>query len=285
MKTSWKISLALSLCAIVLPLRAIELPPVAYIGRITGWEGINATLTDPNATIEMRRVDNNCLLAQENLITVEGVRENYALQIPMTSDANPEYGQRNLAVYLKAFISGIAYTSPQLSLPASGSLVSYDLAFATDNNKNGVADEYEEEMENFYLPDAGITDPYDADADYDNDGMSNRDEYYAGTDPLNAKDKLAIINFTPNAANGKTAVEFIVSRGHSYAIKESENLSENFEETTFALTTEEGAPAYKRLNTTDATATATIYLLPTDATQQFIRVAVDIVPINTEENQ
>lgn len=267
---------------LALTLVAVELPSVTYIGRITNAEGIDPSLTDSDATIRLLRTDNQHCLAQSAISALEPTRYNYRLYAPMTDDtASTTYGKVDLAVAFQVTMSGKTYTSSGLALPQPGTLVQYDLAFATDANQNGVADAYEEEMELFEMPAAGVEGPYDADADYDGDGMSNRDEYYAGTDPLNAADRLAVVTLTPNALEGHTAVEFIISQGHSYGIKTADSLADGLTEKPFRVVPQTGERLYHRLNVgKNAAATATVYLLPEAVTSKFIRVMVDTVPLS-----
>lgn len=280
MKIAIKSSLMAMAGLLFFPLMALEIPAVTYIGRITDPEGLEPSLADPHAQVKIRRVDNQALLAEGMIYPIANTRYNYIVNVPMTTlSENDAYGKTEVQVQLEVKIGSSSFTSTALALPEAGTLVKYDLAFATDANQNGVADEYEEMI----APDMaveGIDGPYDADADYDGDGMSNRDEYYAGTDPFNEHDKLAIIAFRPNDTNQHTAVEFIIARGHSYALKAGEKINESLSEVAFRTEPVEQAATYQRLNVTSTyEATATVYLLPEEATSKFVRVKVDTVPL------
>lgn len=278
MKSILHAFLVLLLMVVGVQLFAVELPAVTFIGRITDPEGLEPSLADPNASVLLCRADNQAALARGNIQPISNTRFNYVIHSPMTDQLEDVlYGQSSVGVHLKITIGDREFTSPKLVLPEAGTLVKYDLAFATDANGNGVADEYEE-MLGPDMAAEGIDGPYDADADYDGDGMSNRDEYYAGTDPFNAADRLAIVALTPKAKNDHTAVEFIIARGHSYAVKAGDNLASALEETRFRTAPDASAATYERLNVASTyEATAVLYLLPDDATKKFIRVAVDAI--------
>lgn len=264
------------------PLAAVELPSVTYLGRVTNWAGMEASLANPNARIQVFRSDTDVLLAATTIGIIGDSRYNYTVHIPMTLTPDADYGQQGLSICFKAEVDNTVYTSPRFTLPEAGTLVKYDIAFATDENGNGVADEYETELEAFEMPENGISGSYDADADYDGDGISNRDEYYAGTDPFWAEDRLAVTAFNPKAEADHIEVEFIASSGRNYLIEKTVTLSETFAEEPFRLEAKDGAKAYERLNA-ETDRTAKVYLLPSDANSAFIRVAVDIVPVTKPE--
>lgn len=265
------------------PVLAVEVPSVTYLGRITNWAGMEASLVNPNARIQAFRSDNNALLASTSIDAIGQSRYNYALHVPMTLTADESYGQQGISIYFKAKIDHAIYLSPRLILPQAGSLVKYDIAFATDANNNGVADEYEADVEAFDMPAAGIEGPYDADADYDGDGISNRDEYYAGTDAFWSKDRLAITHFKPKGEEGYTEVAFIASNGRNYRIKSGEHVEdEALGEVAFSLEPIENSKTYERFNA-EGDQTVKVYLLPLEAKARFIRVAVDVVPIEPSE--
>ena len=62
------------------------------------------------------------------------------------------------------------------------------------------------------------------DADPDNDGMSNHDEYIAGTGPKDAKSRLEIRMIQVNAAGGQLSVYFHSAPNRSYRLLQSPNV-------------------------------------------------------------
>jgi len=86
-----------------------------------------------------------------------------------------------------------------------------------DSNGNGLPDAWQRT----YFGTLGV----DPNADPDGDGMSNKQEYIAGTNPTNSADKLLITDFntTPGGSNISLTWSSVPTR--SYFIQKSLNLS------------------------------------------------------------
>jgi hypothetical protein len=88
-----------------------------------------------------------------------------------------------------------------------------------DSDSDGIPDGWE----SFYG--LNSNDPTDADDDFDGDGMTNRQEYIAGTDPSNAASIFRITSFSHNRVAGSAALTFSSVNGRLYRIEYSDNLA------------------------------------------------------------
>ncbi len=211
--------------------QALSLPPYVCVGRILNYEMLNiAELTD-TATISVYKADGT-LLASANVANMEDSINNYRLLVPMATVSSSKaavYGETLKATVSyagKDYPSLESFTLNEAGLPGEANV--HNLVLCTDADpKNGIADEYETVMQALWREASG--DPnalYDPDADYDGDGISNRKEYEAGTDPLSAADKFEIIAFAPAPDKPEfLAITFIVSRAKSYQLRDTATLT------------------------------------------------------------
>jgi len=118
-------------------------------------------------------------------------------------------------------------SSAGLSAPNDpGSALRLDFSLGTDSDSDGIPDEWELQQ----LLNSGIEagsegynlDRFSGDGDFDNDGLTDRQEYLAGT--------FAYLNFDTMAfrvlaldEEGKLQVQFLAVEGHSYSFEGSSN--------------------------------------------------------------
>lgn len=108
-----------------------------------------------------------------------------------------------------------------------------DLVSTTDTNGDGIDDDYEAAMQ-VWMATYGIEGTYDPDADYNGDGISNRDHYHAGTDPFAGAtpeppvgDDLVISAaslVTMSTGDGFIQIHFYAFENHTYAVLSTTNL-------------------------------------------------------------
>jgi hypothetical protein len=156
---------------------------------------------------------------------------NYRLQVPMdaglTADAyKPTALRPTVAFRLKVRIGSITYLPIELagnysSLGKPAQSTRVDLTLGEDLDGDGLPDAWERMLLAALGADLTIQDIHPND-DADNDGLSNLQEYLAGTYAFDPQDgfSLAIVD----AVNGNPVLEFLAIRGRSYALEASQDL-------------------------------------------------------------
>ena len=106
---------------------------------------------------------------------------------------------------------------------------------------------------------------YDAAADWDGDGISNYEEYKAGTNPFDASDLLRITDFKPGTE--ATILKFEYAGGHLYALDSTRSLTNKTWNAASFSVDSPSAPGRTRFsmpgNEYEDIGEATIYLAPT----------------------
>lgn len=154
---------------------------------------------------------------------------NYRLTVPMDSARSTKIDftsgaslRQSQPFRLKVMIGDIAYLPIEMVLsrpigePAGTSRL--DLTLGVDTDGDGLPDAWE--IANGLDP----NDPNDADRDADGDGISNRNEYLAGTYAFDANDGFQLTLSEVN--NGNTILEFFAIRGRTYTVQSSTNLQQ-----------------------------------------------------------
>ncbi len=156
---------------------------------------------------------------------------NYRMQIPMdaglTADAyKPTALRPTVAFRLKVRIGSTTYypievaaNYSDLGKPAQSTRM--DLTLGEDLDGDGLPDAWERALLAALGGDLTLQDIRPND-DADNDGLSNLQEYLAGTYAFDPQDgfRLAIVG----AVNGNPVLEFLAIRGRSYALEASSDL-------------------------------------------------------------
>ena len=119
--------------------------------------------------------------------------------------------------------------SPTWATPAAGTLQRRDYTLGEDADGDGLPDAWELwTMElNPRAGEAGEPDDlasFKPDADSDRDGMSNLQEFLAGTDPFSATDLFSIVGFEPVPGTGLAALTFKTSVDRLYHVLVSETV-------------------------------------------------------------
>lgn len=153
---------------------------------------------------------------------------NYRLAVPMDSARSPKIDytsggslRRTQPFQLKVQIGNIIYlpiemvSSRPIGEPAGTSRL--DLTLGIDTDGDGLPDVWE--LANGLNPNWA-----DADEDADGDGLSNRNEYLAGTYAFDPSDGFRLALTSVNA--GASRMEFLAIRGRTYTIQASPDLQQ-----------------------------------------------------------
>ena len=207
---------------------------------------------------------------------------NFVLQIPLSTtatDSTVAVGDQLNCVLIQE--TGLALAASPITVGNANAVSSLVLEFVnmqSYTNSAGttvnVPAEYVDTIAAM-LEDEGIEgEDYDPFADYDHDGVSNYNEYRAGTDPFNPDDKLEVKAYTASQS-APHAISFEYVGGHIYGV-----------ETTLSLTNPQWALQKVKKTETDSeheqimpsddeedVGLATIYVVPAEgATSQFFKL-------------
>ena len=233
-KWVYLLSLAFALLgAVAAPVQ--ELYPFDIVGRIVNADNV---AYDASAGIVMRVRDANGRLLAQTVVRDPGGNSpwNFVLEIPIASERAIGYAMTGDAFQLSAKLGDKVYTgliaSEDATIGKAGDRLTLKVMLAEDVNGNGIADSYEEAMLDEMWA-AEIDGDYDPEADYDGDGVSNRAEYLAGTDPFDADDFFHVVNVAATESSGSGspstnlfAITFEANAGRSYGVLASSELTE-----------------------------------------------------------
>ena len=262
--------------------QAGALPPYTFVGKISNYSG---TPYGTNSTVEIRVKNLGGELLAKTAIRVSTESPyNYRLTVPVASAPAAGYATTGESLLFEVYDGvGMTYTSlvpaEQALVGEPGGITVVNFSLSVDANDNGVPDQYENYL-SYLMALQGLAGPYDPDADSDGDGFSNRAEFLAGTNPLNAADRLTIAAGgaynSGITGDGLFAITFVTAAGRTYSIRSTTNLTamtgaprEPFKADPSAA----GTQTY--LHTSDQQADiVTVYLVP-QGTTRFYQVVVE----------
>ena len=252
-----------------------------YKGTLKDWQ--NKVLTS-SAPVTVQAVSaNGTVIASTKVADPSADGYNFLLQIPLSStatDYTAAVGDTLRCVLVRD--TGLSFAVDPLTVGEANTVSEVSLAFVnmreytstTDPGKTvGVPVEYLDTIAS-WMEAYEIDGDYDPFADYDDDGVSNYDEYRAGTNPFDPSDKLAITAYAASQT-ALHSISFEYVGGHIYGVA-----------TTLSLTNPEWAAQPVKESETDADhaqvmpsakdddeGVATIYVVPAEgATSQFFKL-------------
>ena len=210
--------------------QAGALPPYTFVGKVSNYSGMPYG-TNSAVEIRVKNLDGE-LLARTGIRVTDESPYNYRLSVPVASADAAGYATTGESLVFEVYDgAGTTYTS---LVPAEQALVGdpggigvINFSLSVDANDNGIPDQYENYI-SYLMAVQGLTGSYDPDADSDGDGFSNRAEFLAGTDPLNAADRLHIAAAdaynSGMTGDGLFAITFVTAAGRTYSVKATADL-------------------------------------------------------------
>ena len=256
-----------------------------YKGTLKDWQ--NKVLSASSGVTIQAVATNGVILASTNVTDPTTDGYNFLLQVPLSTvatDSTAAIGdslncvilQRSEGAPTTTNITTKALVVGEADAVSTVSLVFVDMKTYTNDTTKAVVQipaEYVQEIVSM-MPDEGVAGDYDPFADYDNDGVSNYDEYLAGTNPFDASDKLAITGYAASES-APHAITFEYVGGHVYGVATTLSLSNPEWKTQGVKTSETAAESDQVVPSSDADdiGKATIYVVPAErATSQFFKM-------------
>ena len=260
--------------------QAGALPPYTFVGKVSNDSGIPYG-TNSSVEIRVKNLGGE-LLAKTAIRVSEESPYNYRLAVPVASVAAAGYATTGESLIFEVYDgAGTTYTSlvpaEQAVVGDPGGISVIDFSLSVDDNDNGVPDQYENYL-SYLMALQGLAGPYDPDADSDGDGFSNRAEFLAGTDPLNAADRLTITAasaYKPGIGGDEFfAITFVTAAGRTYSVRATARLEATGDAVREPFRVNPAATPQTYLHTpSDQAEAATIYLVPQDAARFYQIVA------------
>jgi len=262
--------------------QAGALPPYTFVGKVSNYSG---TPYGTNALVEIRvKSLGGVLLAKAGIRIADESPYNYRLTVPVASAPATGYATTGESLVFEVYDGvGTTYTS---LVPANKAVVSepggisiLNFSLSVDANENGIPDQYEDYI-SYLMYLQGLPGSYDPEADTDGDGFTNRAEFLAGTDPLNAADRLVITAASAynsgTTGDGLFAITFVTAAGRTYSVKATADLAAMRDAGREPFRVDPAATGTQTyLHTpSDQAAAVTLYLVP-EAAARFYQIVVE----------
>ncbi|MDD4101849.1 MAG: hypothetical protein PHU80_04365 [Kiritimatiellae bacterium] len=261
----------------------VALPPFTYTGRL--MNNLRVAYTE-GVTIYARNT-NGVLLARAPVFAPDISVRNYALSVPLASAPTEKTAVVGERLVFEVDDGSTLWVEqalmPDNTVGNPGAVAVADIVLVTDTNGNGVDDTYESMIETLRYELDGLYEQYDANADYDKDGVPNGQEYLAGTDPLSDAETFVIDemqNLAPTIAiqSSRAVIRFYATRGRTYSVVSSTSLDNpQWQAQPFRLTDSESA-AVSEVYYSPASVEqegSVIFYVPSGAEAMFYRLRVE----------
>ena len=250
-------------------------------GTLKDWQ--NKVLTSDAAVTIQAVATNGTVIASTTVANPSADGYNFLLQIPLSTtatDSTAAVGDTLNCVLIQD--SGLSLAVDPLVVGEANAVSEVSLAFVnlqsytstnTPPTTVSVPSEYVESIA-AWMDVFEISGSYDPFADYDGDGVSNYDEYRAGTNPFDASEKLAIRAYSATRSD-LHSISFEYVGGHVYGVATTRSLT-NPEWTTQPVKKSETDAEQEQVMPSaeeDAVGSETIYVVPAEgATSQFFKL-------------
>ena len=256
----------------------IVLPTFTFAGRVTDYAHIGY---DADQNVEIRAKDEKgALVAKTKTSTGGNTAYNFALDIPLASEPAGGYvtpGTKLVFEFVdpdgKIYTGLVAEGDSSVGRP--GGIRELKIALATDADGDGIPDEYVDTLG--YLMWINEKESYDPNADWDGDGASNRDEYVAGTNPFDPKDRLSVREMAEEKGyEDYLKFSFLANQGRSYSVDTADDLKDPAWRQTVFIDADDGTEkSHLNVSPTKAAAYRAVYVRKENVKQQFWKLKVE----------
>ena len=237
MKQSRKLASSLTFLLAVLGtasvFAAVNFPIGTHLvkGTLKDWQ--NKVLSSTAAVTVQAVATNGTVIASTKVANPTEDGYNFLLQIPLSSTATDSTAAVDDELNcVLAQDSGLSLAVSPIKVGEANTVSTVALAYVnmkdyTSTNGTGTTASVPAEYVDTIAPwmeAYEIEGDYDPFADYDNDGASNYDEYRAGTNPFDDKDKLAILDYAA-PQNALHPITFEYSGGRVYGVSTALSLT------------------------------------------------------------
>ena len=247
-------------------------------GTLKDWQ--NKVLTSTDAVTIRAVATNGTPIASTKVANPSADGYNFLLQIPLSTtatDTTAAIGDTLNFVLVQE--SGLSLSASPITVGEANAVSSAVLtlvnmkSYTKDGTTVSVAEEYVDGIAP-WMEAYGLEGDYDPFADYDGDGVSNYDEYRAGTNPFDDSDKLAITAYAaPKDAPHPISFEYV--GGHIYGVTTTLSLEQPQWALQKVKKTETDAEHEQIMPSDDEddVGETTIYVVPAEgATSQFFKL-------------
>lgn len=223
-------SIALALACAAAPAGAVPQAPVITYGLVRDEYGVPFTKAS-DVTLELVRagartgtVYARCAVGESG---VPGMNYRLSLEIDSDGPARANAVCAGTEMFVRARTGGTEtplFPAAVFAAPAQGTKQRLDFSTGTDADGDGLPDEWERwVIENGPAWRGGAATDADVaafrpDADADGDGMTNRQEFLAGTDPFLATDLFKIESFEILPGTDRARLVFLSAEGRTYRV-------------------------------------------------------------------
>ena len=259
--------------------------PYTFAGRVLDWQK-GSLGEDSGIIIRVRNADGR-VLAKCGTFTSTVSPYNYRITIPVANA--PAEGCVTVGETVVFEVEDTSYKPSKIyrgKVPAeksvvakSGGVCRVDICLFNDKDGDGVPDEYVSSIMGEMI-DHDIF-AWDPDADWDGDGMTNYEEWKAGTSPFSAADVFALR--AAQAVENMSATDFFpitffAHPGRTYGVKATESLGDttSWHYTAFRTAASGASEETYFVNGTGKSGeTCTIYVPKNDVKSEFYKVTVE----------